>query len=75
MRGVGGRSTVRLPSSGGRHSFDQQIFRRNRANPVFLSALWLFFITKAMIAIGVGALALLIAGACVFAHRYALKPL
>jgi hypothetical protein len=64
---------VRLPSSGGRHSFDQQIFRRNRANPVLLSALWL--LTKAMIAIGVGALALLIAGACVFADRYALKPL
>ena len=42
---------------------------------VFLSALWLFVITKAMIAIGVGALALIIAGACAFAHRYALKPL
>jgi hypothetical protein len=42
---------------------------------VFLSALWLFVITKAMIAIGAGALALFIAGACAFAHRYALKPL
>jgi hypothetical protein len=42
---------------------------------VFLSALWLFVITKAMIAIGIGAVALLIAGACAFAHRYALKPL
>ena len=42
---------------------------------VFLSALWLFVITKAMIAIGVGAVALFTAGACAFAHRYALKPL
>ena len=42
---------------------------------VFLSTLWLFVITKAMIAIGVGAVALFIAGACAFAHRYALKPL
>jgi hypothetical protein len=42
---------------------------------VFLSALWLFVITKAMIAIGVGAVALFTAGVCAFAHRYALKPL
>jgi hypothetical protein len=41
---------------------------------VFLSALWLFVITKAMIAIGVGAVALFTAGACAYAHRYALKP-
>ena len=31
---------------------------------VFLSALWAFVITKAMIAIGIGAMALFIAGAC-----------
>ena len=42
---------------------------------VFLSALWLFVITKAMIAIGIGAMALFTAGTCAFAHRYALKPL
>jgi hypothetical protein len=42
---------------------------------VFVAALWLFVITKAMIAIGVGALALFIAGVCAFAHRHALKPL
>ena len=42
---------------------------------VFLSALWLIIITKAMIAISVGAMALFTAGACAFAHRYALKPL
>src|SRR5262249_1930550 len=42
---------------------------------VFLSALWLFVITKAMIAIGVGAVALFTAGACAYTHRYALKPL
>jgi hypothetical protein len=42
---------------------------------VFLSALWLFVITKTMIAIGVGAVALVIAGTCAFAHRHALKPL
>jgi hypothetical protein len=42
---------------------------------VFLAALWLFVITKAMIAIGIGAVALFTAGACAFAHRYALKPL
>ena len=42
---------------------------------VFLAALWVFVITKAMIAIGIGALVLLIAGACAFAHRYAPKPL
>jgi hypothetical protein len=41
---------------------------------VFVAALWLFVITKAMIAIGVGELALLIAGVCAFAHRLALKP-
>jgi hypothetical protein len=41
---------------------------------VFLAALWLFVITKAMIAIGIGAVALFTAGACAFAHRYALKP-
>jgi len=28
-----------------------------------------------MIAIGVGAVALFTAGACAFAHRYALKPM
>ena len=42
---------------------------------VFLAALWLFVITKAMIAIGVGAVALFTAGACAYTHRYALKPL
>jgi hypothetical protein len=42
---------------------------------VFLSALLAFVITKAMIAIGIGAMALFIAGACAFAHRHALKPL
>ena len=42
---------------------------------VFLAALWLFVITKMMIAIGIGAMALFTAGACAFAHRYALKPL
>ncbi len=42
---------------------------------VFLSALWAFVITKAIIAIGIGAMALFIAGACAFAHRHALKPL
>jgi len=42
---------------------------------VFLAALWLFVITKAMIAIGIGAVALFTAGACAYAHRYALKPL
>jgi hypothetical protein len=42
---------------------------------VFVAALWVFVITKAMIAIGVGALALFIAGTCAFAHRHALKPL
>ena len=31
---------------------------------VFFSALWAFVITKAMIAIGIGAMALFIAGAC-----------
>ena len=41
----------------------------------FLVALWLFVITKTMIAIGIGAVALCIAGACAYAHRYALKPL
>jgi hypothetical protein len=41
----------------------------------FSSALWLFVITKAMIAIGVGAMALFTAATCAFAHRYALKPL
>jgi hypothetical protein len=30
---------------------------------------------KAMIAIGISAMALLIAGACTFPHRHALKPL
>jgi hypothetical protein len=38
-------------------------------------ALWLFVINKAIIAIGVGAVALFIAGTCAFAHRHALKPL
>jgi hypothetical protein len=38
-------------------------------------ALWLFVITKAMLAVGVGALALFFAGTCAFAHRHALKPL
>ena len=42
---------------------------------VFLSALWLFVITKTMIAIGAGVVALVIAGICAFAHRHALKPL
>jgi hypothetical protein len=42
---------------------------------VFVVALWVLVITKAMIAIGVGALALFIAGTCAFAHRHALKPL
>jgi hypothetical protein len=42
---------------------------------VFLAALWLFILTKTMIAIGVGALALLIAGARAFAYRHALKPM
>jgi hypothetical protein len=42
---------------------------------VFLSALWLFVITKTMIAIGVGVVALVIAGTCAFAHRHVLKPL
>ena len=42
---------------------------------VFLAALWLFVITKAMIAIGIGAVALFTAGTSAFAHRYALKPL
>jgi hypothetical protein len=42
---------------------------------VFLSALWLFVITKAVIAIGIGAVALFTAGTCGYAHRYVLKPL
>ena len=42
---------------------------------VVLAALWLFILTKTMIAIGVGALALLVAGVCAFAHRHGLKPL
>ena len=42
---------------------------------VFLSALWLFVITKAMMAIGIGAVALFTAGACAYAHRYALNPM
>ena len=42
---------------------------------VFLSAVWAFVITKAMIAIGIGAMALFIAGAYAFALRHALKPL
>jgi len=42
---------------------------------VCVTALWLFVITKAMIAIGIGAVALFTAGACAYAHRYALKPL
>ena len=42
---------------------------------VFLAALWLFILTKTMIAIGVGALALLIAGTCAFAYRHELKPI
>ena len=41
---------------------------------VSVAALWLFVITKAMIAIGIGAVALFTAGACAFAHRHALKP-
>jgi hypothetical protein len=40
---------------------------------VVSAALWLFIVTKTVIAIGVGALALLIAGTCAFAHRHALK--
>ena len=40
---------------------------------VFLSALWLFVITKTMIAIGAGVVALVIAGICAFAHRHALN--
>jgi len=42
---------------------------------VFLAALLLFILTKTMIAIGVGALALLIAGTCAFVHRHGLKPM
>jgi hypothetical protein len=42
---------------------------------VVLAALWLSIPTKTVIAIGVGALALLIAGVCAFAHRHGLKPL
>jgi hypothetical protein len=42
---------------------------------VFVAALWLFIITKAIIAIGIGAMALFTGGACAYAHRYALKPL
>jgi hypothetical protein len=42
---------------------------------VCVAALWVFVITKVMIAIGIGAMALFIAGACAFAHRHALKPL
>ena len=42
---------------------------------VVVAALWAFVITKAMIAIGISAMALFIAGACAFAHRHALKPL
>ena len=42
---------------------------------VFVAALWLFVITKAIIAVGIGAMALCTAGACAYAHRYALKPL
>jgi hypothetical protein len=42
---------------------------------VFVTVLWLFVITKAMIAIGIGAVALFTAGACAYAHRYALKAL
>jgi hypothetical protein len=42
---------------------------------VVLAALWLFIVTKTMIAMGVGALALLIAGTCAFAYRHGLKPM
>jgi hypothetical protein len=42
---------------------------------VCVTALWVFVITKAMIAIGIGAMALFVAGVCAYAHRYALKPL
>ena len=42
---------------------------------VFVAALWLFIITKAIIAICIGAMALFTGGACAYAHRYALKPL
>ena len=42
---------------------------------VCVAALWPFVITKAMIASGIGAVALFTAGACAFAHRHALKPL
>jgi len=42
---------------------------------VFVVALWLFVITKAMITIGAAVLALFIAGLCAFAHPHALKPL
>ena len=42
---------------------------------VVVAALRAFVITKAMIAIGIGAMALFIAGAYAFAHRHALKPL
>jgi hypothetical protein len=42
---------------------------------VVLAALWLFIVTKTMIAIGVGAVALLIAGTCAYAHRHGLKPM
>jgi hypothetical protein len=40
---------------------------------VSVAALWLFVITKAMIAIGIGAVALFTAGACAFAHRHTLS--
>jgi len=42
---------------------------------VFLAALLSFILTKTMIAIGVGALALLIAGACALGYRRGLKPM
>ena len=42
---------------------------------VVVAALWAFVITKAMIAIGISAMALFMAGAYAFAHRHALKPL
>jgi len=42
---------------------------------VVLGALWLFILTKTIIAVGIGALALLIAGACAYAHRHGLKPM
>jgi hypothetical protein len=51
---------------------------RPMRNPLTISKCsrsWAFVITKAMIAIGIGAMALFIAGACAFAHRHALKPL